>query len=102
MKQKQTLSAVLRLRRERLRLAEKMKQLRESASPYPTGHIFAEVNTIDPVDNGASYVSQAFQTLIKSPHWSKGAKARETFAGCLLAGHDIASARLQTLTVHGI
>lgn len=97
---KPTLDAVLRLRRERKRLAQQMQALREC--PYKGAHIFAGVTTADPVDNGESYVSQSFARLVKSPNWSKGSKARETFAGMLLSGADIAQARLQTLTVHGI
>ena len=71
-------------------------------SVYPKGHTFHGVNTSDPVDNAPSYVAQAFQTLISGPHWTKGSKARETFAGLLISGADILTARIQTIYTHGI
>ena len=53
----------------------------------------------DPQDTPQSFVTLSFNRLIKSVDWKH---ARKTFCGALLSGHDIGSARLHTLTVHGI
>lgn len=53
----------------------------------------------DPQDTPQSFVTDSFNRLTKSADWKH---ARKTFCGALLSGHDIGSARLHTLAVHGI
>ncbi len=73
-----------------------------------SGHSTAQDNSIiempvtllaDPQDTVQSFVTDSFNRLIKSVDWKH---ARKTFCGALLSGHDIGSARLHTLAVHGL
>ena len=92
-----------RIQKQQRIQAQLRAQTEAIENTYAPNHIFAGVTMNDPADRdaytGPSYVSIAFSDLIKSPTWKQ---ARKTFAGLLLNGHTIESARMATVTTHGI